>query len=65
MREAPDEVAPDDIAVIRSPDLFLRMEEIMIAEVVTRYGGKVIDTSELTKPVVVDAIIAVLPTSIA
>ena len=61
MQEAPDQVAPDDLAVVRTPDLFLRMEEIMIWQIVDRYRGKIIDKTELTKPEVVEAIIAALP----
>lgn len=55
-REAPEEVAPDDLAVIQTPELFCRMENILIDEMVIRYGAKVIDTTILSRTEVVDAI---------
>lgn len=55
-QQAPDEVAPDDLAVLRAPDTFLRMEEILIDETVRRYAATVIDTTMLTKVEVVEAI---------
>lgn len=58
-REAPNDVAPDDLAVIRTPDLFRRMESILVEEAVERYGATVIDTSGLDKVEVVDAVAAV------
>ncbi len=48
-REAPNEVAPDDLAVIAAPDLFLRMEEILIGETVKQFGATIIDTTDLNK----------------
>ena len=61
-QEAPEEIAPDDLAVVRHPDLFLRMEEIIVTEAVARFGARVIDTSMLTKSEVLQAIVAALPT---
>ncbi len=55
-RESPDEIAPDDLAVIRTPDLFLRMEDILIDECVRRFRAKIVDTSALGKDEVVDAL---------
>lgn len=55
--EAPHEVAPDDIAVVRTPALFLKMEEIIIREAVKRYRTTVIDTSAMTKDDVVDELL--------
>ena len=51
--ESPDEIAPDDLAVIHAPDLFLRMEEIMINEAHRRFGATIIDTSLLSKDEVI------------
>ena len=62
-REAPDEVAPDDLAVLRTPDLFLAMEEVIVREVVCRYDAHIIDTSDLTKAEVVTAIVEALATT--
>lgn len=59
-REAADEIAPDDLAVIRTPDLFRRMEDILIGEAIRRYRTTVIDTSALGKAEVVDALAAAL-----
>ncbi len=56
-QEAPDEIAPDDLAVITTPDLFLRMEEILIGEAVSRFGATIIDTSDLDKEQVVAALV--------
>lgn len=58
-QEAPEEIAPDDLAVIRTPDLFRRMEDILIREAVRRYGATIIDTSALSKDEVVAALAAV------
>lgn len=43
--EAPEEIAPDDLAVIRTPELFLRMEEVLIGEARKRFGAVVLDTT--------------------
>ena len=55
-QEAPDEIAPDDLAVISTPDLFLRMEEILIGETVQRFGATIIDTTILDKEQVAAAL---------
>lgn len=44
-REAPDEIAPDDLAVIRTPELFLRMEQILVEEARKRFGAVILDTT--------------------
>ncbi len=44
-REAPEEIAPDDIAVITTPELFIRMEEILMAEAKQRVGAVISDTT--------------------
>lgn len=56
--EAPDEIAPDDLAVIATPELFLRMEEILIGVAVQRFGATIIDTTDLEKEQVVAAVTA-------
>lgn len=56
--EAPEEIAPDDLAVIATPDLFLRMEEILIGEAVRLFGATIIDTTDLNKDQVVAALAA-------
>jgi hypothetical protein len=63
--EAPAEIAPDDLAVIRTPDLFRYMEKILIEEGIRRYGATVIETSGLSKDEVVKAVAAGLALSIA
>ena len=44
-KEAPDEIAPDDLAAARTPDLFLRMEEVLVEEAKMRFGAMVLDTT--------------------
>jgi len=44
-REAPEEIAPDDLAVIATPELFLHMEEILVAEAKQRFGAVILDTT--------------------
>lgn len=60
--EAPDEIAPDDLAVIKTPDLFLRMEEVLVEEAKKRFGAIVLDTTGrgLGHEEVVDAVAAAL-----
>jgi hypothetical protein len=43
--EAPDEIAPDDLAVVATPDLFIRMEEILVEEAKHRFGAVILDTT--------------------
>ncbi len=54
--EAPDEVAPDDLVVITTPNLFLRMEEILIDEAIRQFGATILDTTDLNKEQVVAAL---------
>ena len=55
-RQAPEEVAPDDLVVLNAPDVFRRMEEVLIEEAFRRYDAVILDTTMLTKNEVVDAI---------
>lgn len=61
-KEAPDEIAPDDLAVIKTPDLFLRMEEILVEDAKNRFGAIVLDTTGqgLGQEEVVDAVAVAL-----
>lgn len=63
-REAPQEIADDDLAVINTPAIFEQMDRILIEEVTQRYGAVVIDTSNLTKAEVVAAMKLVIEKSI-
>lgn len=55
-REAPAEIAADDLAVIAAPDIFRRMDDLLMEEARRRYGALVIDTSDMTTMEVVTAI---------
>lgn len=44
-KEAPEEIAPDDLAIVTTPDLFLQMEEVLIDEAQKRFGAVVLDTT--------------------
>ena len=55
-RQAPEEIADDDLAVIAAPDTFRRMEDILIKEAIRRYRATVIDTSNMTAPEVAAAV---------
>lgn len=57
MRMNPHEVAPDDLAIITAPEQFLAMERVLV-EIATRdFGAVVIDTSNLSRADVVDAVL--------
>lgn len=60
-QEARDEIAPDDLAVISTPDLFLRMKDILIGEAVRHLGAMIIGTTILQKVQVVTALTAANP----
>lgn len=64
-REAPEEIADDDLAVITTPDTFQRMEDILIREAISRYSAAVIDTSSMTAAEVVAAIREVIEHAIS
>lgn len=55
-RDAPDEVAPDDLAVKTNPERFLRMEKILVELAVRHFTAKVIDTSGLGRAEVIERI---------
>lgn len=61
-REAPHEIADDDLAVINTPRIFEMMERILIEEATKRYGAVVIDTSDLSKAEVVEVMKGVIGT---
>ena len=46
--EAPEEVAPDDLAVVTHPETFEAMNGILIDEMRRRYGAAVIDTTSMS-----------------
>lgn len=54
-REAPHEIAEDDLAVVKTPDTFQAMERILITEAEKRYRAVVIDTSTLSLSEAVEA----------
>jgi thymidylate kinase len=46
-RDAPHEVAPDDLAIKTNPSRFLEMERLLVDLAVTEFDAHVIDTSDL------------------
>lgn len=48
MRDNPEEVAPDDLMVIRKPEKFMAMEKALVDLATTAFSATVIDTSKLT-----------------
>lgn len=59
--QQPEEIAPDDLAILRSPDHFLAMEKSLIRLAREHFGAVVIDTSEMTAPAVVQTILGAIP----
>lgn len=49
LERQPAEVAPDDLLVIRRPELFFRMEQQLVELARTHFNARVIDTSDLTE----------------
>jgi hypothetical protein len=60
-REQPDEVASDDLQILRHPDRFLKMETTLIDLAQRHFDAIAIDTSDLSPTSVVDAILRELP----
>lgn len=54
MRDNPEEVAPDDLMVLRKPEKFMAMEKVLVDLATTAFGSTVIDTSRLTADEVCD-----------
>jgi thymidylate kinase len=54
MRDNPEEVAPDDLMVLRKPEKFMAMEKVLVDLATTAFGSTVIDTSRLTANEVCD-----------
>jgi hypothetical protein len=54
--EAPHTVASDDMLVVNDPKLFLKMEEALVYYSTTYFDSKIIDTSDLTKSEVSQAV---------
>jgi thymidylate kinase len=53
MRERPEEVAPDDLMVVRSPERFMAMEGVLREWSSKIFGSVVIDTTNMTPEMVV------------
>ncbi len=54
MRDNPEEVAPDDLMVLRKPEKFMAMEKVLVDLATTAFGSTVIDTSRMTADEVCD-----------
>ncbi len=48
MRTNPEEVAPDDLMVLRKPEKFMAMESCLVDLAQKAFHATVIDTTELT-----------------
>jgi thymidylate kinase len=59
--QQPDEVAPDDLMVVRSPDRFLAMEQELVHLARQHFSAAVIDTSGMATCSVVETILSALP----
>lgn len=57
MRTSPEEVAPDDLMVLRKPEKFMAMERCLVDLAQTAFHATVIDTTELKPGEVSDIII--------
>jgi thymidylate kinase len=57
MRTNPEEIAPDDLMVVRSPEKFVAMEQCLIDLAQTAFSATVVDTTGLTPYEVRDRII--------
>jgi thymidylate kinase len=62
-RDAPDDVAPDDLAIRTNPKRFLDMEEALVNLAVTEFRAHVIDTSDMTRETVIGAVTALTATA--
>jgi len=60
MAEEPDQVADDDLMVLRAPERFLAMEQALIEVAVSHFRATVIDTSDLGVSGVLAAVDAAL-----
>ena len=60
-RFSPEEIAADDLAVLRSPDKFLAMETALVEFATTWFEAHVIDTSSLGPAEVVEQIMRYVP----
>lgn len=60
MAEEPDQVADDDLMVLRAPERFLAMEQALIEVAVNYFDASVIDTSDLGVSGVLAAVDAAL-----
>ncbi|MEO7364677.1 MAG: hypothetical protein ABIV43_04210 [Candidatus Saccharimonadales bacterium] len=56
MRDNPEEIAPDDLMVIRKPEKFMAMEKALVDLATTAFNARVIDTSKLTADEVCDIV---------
>lgn len=59
--EHPEEVAPDDLMVIKKPEKFIAMEDCLLDMAVRRFRAQVIDTSSMTPDMVVSRVLENLP----
>jgi thymidylate kinase len=59
-QENPEEVAEDDLLVIKKPDLFLRMEQNLVNYTTTFFNSVVIDTTNLSKEEVAQAVVEII-----
>lgn len=57
MRDNPEEVAPDDLMVLRNPGKFMAMEKVLVDLAVSAFGAILINTSELSAQDVCDTIL--------
>jgi thymidylate kinase len=59
--QQPDEIAADDLQILRAPERFLAMEAALIDLAQRHFDAMIIDTSELTPAGVLNSIIHELP----
>ncbi len=60
MQDNPEEVAPDDLMVIRKPEKFIAMERCLVHLAKTAFRATVIDTTELTPKEVRESVMEVV-----
>jgi thymidylate kinase len=58
-----EEIAPDDLMILRAPDSFLAMEEALVRLAQEHFSAVVIDTSEMSGQAVVESILSAGPIS--
>ncbi len=62
-RQQAEEIAPDDLLILRAPEQFLAMEQVIVDLARQHFDAVVLDTTSLSAAEVTDALLALVPPS--